>query len=397
TMDLCEECDNPGTVRCSGCRESHYCSKGCQRKGWKLHKILCTTFKDFQDRRAAREPGEIWTRAIYFHPEEEQSRFVWMRSQHGRHNGRRWLKPESYELFANTENEAMEAHDLSSAEFFRNEVRDRDLNHTFFLRYRDDFLSDGSKANGAIRNVVKNTGYLHDWRGPVVAYGTGHLTNDILLDRDPEYGIDLTPADFRHIIDQLNYYVFRGSYVELRRTLNPARKIQGVRINCDADIEVDKRPRFEKVEIPPADPVFSQDPTPVSKRIELPIVVRRVLRSVSGWVRRKSEYRGAHAPKDNQAATFLHIGCDPKENYYRRYSWGLAPMEWQDSVGAVIVARKDKQPLLPEHVAALADWCQFKLIHDFQEQNEADLSGHVVLPKITKAEFEKHYSAWKAR
>jgi hypothetical protein len=48
-------------------------------------------------------------------------------------------------------------------------------------------------------------------------------------------------------------------------------------------------------------------------------------------------------------------------------------MKWQNSLGAVVVMRKDKKPLLPEHVEALAEF-QHRLIASFQEQTESSFS-----------------------
>ena len=37
----CEWCGTPTTARCSGCNESHICSKACMKLMWKEHKRTC--------------------------------------------------------------------------------------------------------------------------------------------------------------------------------------------------------------------------------------------------------------------------------------------------------------------------------------------------------------------
>lgn len=35
------ECTSEGTLRCSGCKQVSYCSKGCQKSSWRMHKSTC--------------------------------------------------------------------------------------------------------------------------------------------------------------------------------------------------------------------------------------------------------------------------------------------------------------------------------------------------------------------
>ena len=43
-MPICTACGADGAKhRCAGCKEIFYCSKGCQKRNWKLHKGVCTT------------------------------------------------------------------------------------------------------------------------------------------------------------------------------------------------------------------------------------------------------------------------------------------------------------------------------------------------------------------
>ncbi|KAF2111354.1 hypothetical protein BDV96DRAFT_499663 [Lophiotrema nucula] len=174
-----------------------------------------------------------------------------------------------------------------------------------------------------------------------------------------------------------------------------------VRLNCLGDVHVDRRPECEALSIPAKHSIFAQAPTPLSERIELPVVVQRLPGSVPEWQTpaKKKAYMGPMSPWCNQDATFLHLGVDPKREDFMNggYSFGFAPMGWQDDVGTVIVARKDKKPLLPEHVAALTKYCREGLEDYFQECAEGNMTKERVLKEITKAKFETYYKKWQER
>jgi hypothetical protein len=62
----------------------------------------------------------------------------------------------------------------------------------------------------------------------------------------------------------------------------------------------------------------------------------------------------------NHVATWLNI--EPES--------GFAPMIWQDNVGTVIVARKDRKPLLPQHLEGVFDYCG-RILERFGDGNGA--------------------------
>jgi hypothetical protein len=57
------------------------------------------------------------------------------------------------------------------------------------------------------------------------------------------------------------------------------------------------------------------------------------------------------ADLDNQIATYLNIDSD----------CGFAPPTWQSHVGTVLVARKDRKPLLPQHLEGVWMYCDYIL------------------------------------
>jgi hypothetical protein len=38
---LCVYCDKPAAQKCARCRAARYCSRGCQRQHWRVHKLHC--------------------------------------------------------------------------------------------------------------------------------------------------------------------------------------------------------------------------------------------------------------------------------------------------------------------------------------------------------------------
>jgi hypothetical protein len=77
-IGICDVYGQPGTLLCSGCHESYYCSKVCQKRAWVDHKHLCKTLNDFRSPSATTDGTDGYMRAIYFLSDEEKPRFVWL-------------------------------------------------------------------------------------------------------------------------------------------------------------------------------------------------------------------------------------------------------------------------------------------------------------------------------
>lgn len=176
-----------------------------------------------------------------------------------------------------------------------------------------------------------------------------------------------------------------------RKTALQTEEVAAVRINCDGDIKIDKRPRYEACKIPFTHPIFEQAATDISKRIDLPISVRRIPGSANMWAKR-NDHSLPSFPWCNQPAKLLHIGCQPeRENNFPTYAWVLAPMLWQENAGSVVVVRQDKKPLLSDQVAALARFCQYHLSPTFQLRWESSYGKEYVLNEITKEKFKVYF------
>ena len=104
---------------------------------------------------------------------------------------------------------------------------------------------------------------------------------------------------------------------------------------------------------------------PVPALIEVPLVLHCVgTRSAN------------QSDLDNQIATHLNIDADS----------GFAPPAWQSHVGTIVVARKDRKPLLPQHLEGVWMYCDYIL----------DLFGDGAVPRrlYNRQAFEKWWKGY---
>ncbi|KAG9679127.1 hypothetical protein KCU99_g1734, partial [Aureobasidium melanogenum] len=78
TNNLCAVCSKPGKL-CASCENIHYCGRDCQKADWKVHKLLCRTFKDARD-----APGPNMMRVIALHVSRTNPEFSWMSIKPGK-------------------------------------------------------------------------------------------------------------------------------------------------------------------------------------------------------------------------------------------------------------------------------------------------------------------------
>lgn len=89
------------------------------------------------------------------------------------------------------------------------------LLYTLFLSYREDFPHDGSTQNKASDKIVDlNSVHLHDWRCPMIAYGTDVFD-------DVPHSQDLGPCDLRILAHWLNTYYLKDGSLRTIEDLQP--------------------------------------------------------------------------------------------------------------------------------------------------------------------------------
>lgn len=262
----------------------------------------------------------------------------------------------------------------------------RKLLDTIFICHRDAFLIDGSEPNQAVAAITSTKpGQLHDWRGPIIAYGMHGLSND------PDECRDLSMDDFRHVVDY--FLTYSDNPVPSTQQPEPIR-VKAVRINCLGDQKRYNKPNFEAIEIPSTHSIFfDQNTSDIANRLEFPIFTQRCpLDSV--WTNPDNTTE-IQDPLGNQYATFLHLCCDPKVDFNpmtRSLGWGWAPRQWQNDVGSVLVVRQDMKPLFPLQVEALCTYCRYDaraiLAHSMGEYSpEEPMSKEAALSMICRAAF----------
>lgn len=173
-MSTCEVCPNQGTLRCTGCAESHYCSKQCQKRGWIDHKHLCKALAAFRTPPSTSDKVQGYTRAIYFPVGDEKPRFEWLPySSAGENHIRVSLKG----LMAVTEEEH-KSERYEVAGWLNVNVAmglGRFVPHVVRILYR----TNAEEPNKTIPKICdERSQYIHRWKGPVIAYGIKRFTAD---------------------------------------------------------------------------------------------------------------------------------------------------------------------------------------------------------------------------
>ncbi|KAF2656369.1 hypothetical protein K491DRAFT_678130 [Lophiostoma macrostomum CBS 122681] len=180
-----------------------------------------------------------------------------------------------------------------------------------------------------------------------------------------------------------------------------------VRLNCDGDVQIEKRPKCEGLTVPAGHPIFYNplvnSISPLSELIKLPLIAIGLPGSCDYWsmVEKEGDDHVENL-EENQAATFLLLSCDPEDkDSFIGDAWSRMAIGFKAEGGTVLVARKDKKPLLPDHLLALTDYCQRHLA-DIYWKNIADnpdgeYDPKKILQEITREQFEKHWHVWKGK
>lgn len=130
-------------------------------------------------------------------------------------------------------------------------------------------------------------------------------------------------------------------------------------MNCPGDVQLG-RPPFEEIELNIKDSKFSGHGTSdICAHIGIPILTRRCPPDPR-WA--NYNLLEGPSPRVNQKATFLHLCLDPNATAdpsgTGSQGWGRCHMDWAEPAGSLIAIRKDKKPILPLHIEALATWCK---------------------------------------
>ena len=189
--------------------------------------------------------------------------------------------------------------------------------------------------------------------------------------------------DFRDVVD---FFISHG-----RRSVQDGEvssrggkgKFRGVKINCQGDQRTFGCEKFSAVDVPVGHPVFYGPIAQISKLVGMP---------VHTW-----KYPAPHCwknnlddkPYENVPATLLHQNTDDISSE----SWGWAPMQWQNTVGTVLVVRSDGQDVTTRQVEALCHFCQFKMQPLFKNamgDGEVQMTRDEVLGFLTPKAIDEY-------
>jgi hypothetical protein len=196
----CSACKQPASQRCSACSNARYCSTECQKKDWKMHKMLCMSFATLEQR-----PGPNFFRGIFVPADEPLPRFVWIE-----YNDASESTSLLYTPFVGRD---LVAHISHSG--WRN--LKRLSGHRMGIYYNDDYMNDNSPVTPSLTNWLgPNLGSR--FRGPFLAHG---YENGELYE-DGEESDEVKPCDLDTSVLRLllEFFYAQGTEYKERRGVN---------------------------------------------------------------------------------------------------------------------------------------------------------------------------------
>jgi hypothetical protein len=208
---ICVMCGKPATQRCTQCRSQIYCGNQCQKSDWHVHTLLCSSYQQFQT-----PPHKNARRAIVFEQNEPVVKFKWV-SIEIKDAGEPG-EPEPYES-PNLEEYFGPGERGHCQPYYNNAIRGRRLRDYIDLRFRDDFLFDGSTPNRAVAAVAPSAGG-NVWCGPLIALKWEGPGNSSMLRSNLPY-THMEMGDLREVVDYLASYARISKMERARATSVP--------------------------------------------------------------------------------------------------------------------------------------------------------------------------------
>jgi hypothetical protein len=389
--NLCAMCERPGEQACAGCHAIRYCSQLCQKADWPLHKLLCKTYKNFDDKiRPKAHDNCIYKRAIHFSESGNAPRFVWVRfhgpsSQGSAKVDTEFISPECKML-------------PPIKEIMRSLVLNRPLFRSIWVaghhwpRSADDILH-ARKENKSLLKVDKE---LSEWfHGHLVAFGHNGATNPTapggIATTAPWYDqpYDLTPLDLRHIVDRMRAEHFVSGREFKIYQEGSVEKVKGVRMNCHGDHKICQEPTRVNVDVAKA--LCSQNsdlPSPLADKIGVALIIRKLPNTLA--------WRGRHF-EDLPCATHPALGFLDLQTSYNRFREANYTQEFfkialqldeeAGDVGSCVVVRKDGKPLDNKFMHGLERYAFAKLMKVATGSKPKD-----IMTTVSKKDWEEFYA-----
>ena len=376
-MPSCIICNKEGAKFCQGCHSASYCSKQCQAKDFPTHKLLCSKFKEYQDK-----PHEHMRRGIIFHEAENPPQWV-------------WIEVESKDGCQH----AILEHHLKASPYSPNKVqyiviehnrsRKRVLQDILTIIHCDKDIQGALGPNRSIQ-ALGNGATASPWNGPII------VMNKLGLGTDPTVYGDMDLMAYRDVVDSLINDVFPTKTTVFEgdskiQSLHSARTVQGVRISCQGDIRFLGADKYNPVDVSIFDPVFVADKPTSSEPLGVPLRVQRIPPHPA-W--KDSDIRNIY---ENRVITRLFRHMDPDHD-----AFGLAPMCWDYPVGSVLVVRDNGKDITPQQVEALCYYNgehlqeRFEYANEDHRENESSVGVTKLLALFSPYAFRHFFAEFKA-
>ncbi|KAI4282225.1 MAG: hypothetical protein L6R38_003089 [Xanthoria sp. 2 TBL-2021] len=287
--------------------------------------MICKEFRDLADP----EPEEYL--AILFPFDQPAPKLVWFGLK-GKPENR---VPDLWRLLRSTTLKRA----LACIHCTYNALRGLFLTYTLKIWRLPQHEAAQAEVNESIQAITHQTP-AQEWRGSIVVTASEA--------GNPTVYRDIGMKDIRNAVDF--FAVSRGSVLkpDLPDYHLMRYKTRGVRVNCDGDIKLFSK-KYIEVDVPKDHPAFSTKAAPISDLVRMP---------VHTWVYPPHPLWENHeqgSPYRNESAMFLREILDSVKID------GFVPPPLNPNVGSILVVRRDKKDITAKEVAALCDYCQFKL------------------------------------
>ena len=336
---------------------------------FRLRFLLCSQYTTHKGR-----PYLSYKRAILFPPHEAKPRFIWIerKTEEDEDNpSRTWESSLVKEHLGGK----LGGYDVFPTRKLiqSNVLRARNRKDSLGVVYCDTFGLDGSEPTKSVITVTHDPA-AHMWKGPIVALKLQGLGMDL------ERYMDIDMHDYRDVVD---YFISHGDgFVREREVLGVIEgvKVRGVKINCKGNQRTCDAEAYTAVDVPKGYPIFYEPIAPISKLVGMPIHTRKCPANRL-W---RELWRDNHSDDsdENEPATKLHSVTHCSSDW-----WGCAPMQWQNTVGTVLVVRRDGQDVTTQQVEALSHFCQFKMSPLFENAHGAG----------TRESFREYFAEMRAK
>ena len=355
-LEECVICANRPSTLAQCCESVRYCSDNCRKVDKPGHDLLCEQLQKLDPR-----PSPIHVRAILLPQDEPKPRWIWVEcEQMVEDDGERWEMAQVRPFLG------PDKPHIGTTYIQRNAKRCYNLADTIQIQYRDNFLTDGSRANRSLSAALGQLSSMpYKWRGPIVAI-RAIGTSDMNRHRD------MTLMDLRQTLDLFSSYddetvvpvespTITSPSGTTQQPQRSAGHVWGVQVNCTGERRLHGVDEYVAVQIPPHHPtqrpLYPDGDVPsISVLVGLPVRAWRI-RDDNAYESRDWKEEGLHY--DNRSITFLFQQADPHD---QSWGWGWAPPKWNLDTGNVILVKDGGGDLSVREASMLWGFCRDELL-----------------------------------